>query len=167
VRALPPTPSPPSSDGKPFKALVRIIEDFQLENGVSLSLKCFSRLITGGGGWGGTPNAFLFSLHNRQEGLVFKSMVGLPYGAIFSPIDYGPTFGTGYDIYISDNANTNGKSYTAFGQQYIVPGGIHGSRFDILPGTNSFTPDAIEVFYLGRLDSHRAYVKLLITQLSS
>jgi len=114
---------------------------------ISVPISC---LLVRGDAWGTTPNAFLFSLHNKQEGLgPFKSIVKWPSGATYSSINYGPTFGGGHDIYVSDNANTNGRSYTHFGHNYPVPGEVHGNGNDIFAGTNGFTPDAIEVFYLG------------------
>ena len=68
--------------------------------------------------------------------------------AIYRSSSYGPTFGGGADIAIRDNANSNTNSYTFFGNSYSLPSGIKDKR-TILAGTFKFTPDEVEVFYLG------------------
>ena len=77
-------------------------------------------------------------------------MVTKPSRAIYRDSGYGPTFGDGHDIYIADNANSNAKSYADLGQynDYHVPSGVH-DPFTILAGTEYFSPDDWEVFYLG------------------
>ncbi|KAL9961652.1 hypothetical protein ACROYT_G030640 [Oculina patagonica] len=95
-----------------------------------------------------SSNAFIFSLRN-QEGLgPFKSMVSNSQHAICSHSSYGPTFGAGHNIYIANNANSNTNSYTNFGTYYSVPSGVQDRR-TILAGSYKFTPDEVEVFYLG------------------
>ena len=68
--------------------------------------------------------------------------------AIYRSSSYGPTFGGGHDIAISDNANSNTNSFTEFASSYSRPSGIK-DRKTILAGTYTFTPDEVEVFYLG------------------
>ena len=77
-------------------------------------------------------------------------MVARPSVAIFRYSGYGPTFGNGHDILISNNANSNTWSHTDFGQHnaYSVPSGVQ-HQYTILAGTRHFTPDEVEVFYLG------------------
>ena len=75
-------------------------------------------------------------------------MVTRPSYAIYKYSGYGPTFGVGRDIYIANNANSNTNSYTAFGSTYSAPSGVQ-NRLTILAGTYNFTPDEVEVFYLG------------------
>ena len=77
-------------------------------------------------------------------------MVVRPSHSIYKNPSYGPTFGTGYDIYIANNANSNTYSYTDFGQynDYSVPSRVQ-DKYTILAGTRYFTPDEVEVFYLG------------------
>ena len=75
-------------------------------------------------------------------------MVTKPQFAIRTYSGYGPTFGGGFDIYIATNANSYTASYTNFGFSYFVPGGVQ-NRKTILAGTYRFTPDEVEVFYLG------------------
>jgi len=100
------------------------------------------------GRYGSTSNAFIFSLRNKEGLRPFKSMVTNPSGAIYRKSDYGPTFGGGHDIRIANNANGNTNSYTNFGSFYSVPSVVQDSN-DILAGSYSFTPDEVEVFYLG------------------
>ena len=73
-------------------------------------------------------------------------MVTNPSRAIYRRSSYGPAFG-GFDIYIANNANSNANSYTNFGNSYSVPSEVQDKN-TILAGTNYFTPDEVEVFYL-------------------
>ena len=65
--------------------------------------------------------------------------------AIYRDQGYGPTFG--WDIYISNNSNSNNDSYTHF-NYYETPKGANKPT-TILSGTLQFSPDDWEVFYLG------------------
>ena len=75
-------------------------------------------------------------------------MVTRPSRAIYRYSSYGPTFGGGHDIYIANNANSNRDSYTGLGNTYTAPSGVQDEN-KILAGTFDFTPDEMEVFYLG------------------
>ena len=77
-------------------------------------------------------------------------MVNQQSYAIYKHSSNGPIFGAGFDIRIYDNANSNTNSYTQFGNgnYYSVPSGVQNS-YTILAGTKYFTPDEVEVFYLG------------------
>ena len=124
------------------------------------SLRCFPQFIflflfscsseSSGGTYGSTSNAFIFSLRNKEGLPPFKSMVAISSYAIYRYSGYGPTFGGGHDIKIADNANSNTNSYTNFGESnyYSVPSGVQNS-YTVLAGTRNFTPDEVEVFYLG------------------
>ena len=100
--------------------------------------------------YGSTSNAFIFSLRNKEGLAPFKSMVTNPTYAICRYSGFCPTFGGGWDIHIANNANSNNNSYTDFGQfnDYSVPSGVE-DQYTILAGTRYFSPDAVEVFYLG------------------
>ena len=74
-------------------------------------------------------------------------MVGIASNAIGQNLGYGPTFGGGADIHIANNANSNTNSFTYFGYSYSLPSGVQDQN-TILAGTNHFTPDELEVFYL-------------------
>ena len=99
------------------------------------------------GGYDSTPNPFIFSLANKQGLAPFKSMVTEASRAIYRGPTFGPTFGSGNDIYIADNAASNSASYTRFGHSYTVPSGVYDTN-TILAGTHYFTPDDLEVFCL-------------------
>ena len=67
--------------------------------------------------------------------------------AIYKYEEYGPTFGGGWDIHIADNANDNENSYNnPF--SYKLPEAAQDPT-TILAGTQYFSPDDWEVFYLG------------------
>ena len=62
----------------------------------------------------------------------------------------GPTFGGGYDIYISNYAWSNINSYSDIGHTYSPPSGYsYRSTFarTFLAGTYKFTPDEVETFF--------------------
>ena len=111
--------------------------------------------------YGSTSNAFIFSLINKEGLAPFKSMVNSPSNAIYRSPSYGLTFGGGHDISIKNNANSNTNSYTSFGNSYSVPSGVQDRR-TILAGTYSFSPDEVEVFYLGWVtwNGDQAIIKL-------
>jgi len=102
------------------------------------------------GSYGSTSKAFIFSLRNTEGLAPFKSMVTNPTYAICRYSGYGPTFGGGWDIYIANNANSNNNSHTHFGRgnNYTVPSGVQ-DQYTILAGTRYFSPNEVEVFYLG------------------
>ena len=112
-------------------------------------LECSSYSETSGG-YTSTSNAFIFSLRNKEGLGPFKSMVTDSSSAIYRHSNYGPTFGDGHDIYIANSANSNVNSYTDFGEykDYSVPSGVK-DQYTILAGTRYFSPDELEVFYLG------------------
>ena len=66
-------------------------------------------------------------------------------GAIYRWSGFGPMFGN--DIYIADNANSNSDSYADLGWYYPAPAAVQ-DRSTILAGTERFSPDEVEVFYL-------------------
>ena len=77
-------------------------------------------------------------------------MVKSKSNAIYKGERDGPTFGKGYpyDIHIANNASSNTCSHTQFGNTYTLPSGVQ-DRDTILAGTDTFSPDEVEVFYLG------------------
>ncbi|XP_020623012.1 roundabout homolog 3-like [Orbicella faveolata] len=100
------------------------------------------------GSYASTSNAFIFSLRNKEGVAPFKSTVTNPSNAIYKRSSYGPTFGAGHDIFIFRNANGNSASYTNFGYSFSVPSGVK-NKMTILAGFYNFTPDEVEVLYLG------------------
>ena len=73
------------------------------------------------------------------------SEVRSPDRAIDRRSGTGPVFG--YDMYIADNANSNRFSYARLGRVYPAPAAVQDPD-TILAGTEYFSPDEVEVFYL-------------------
>lgn len=99
-------------------------------------------------GCSSTSNAFIFSLHNKEGLGPFKSMVAKPACAIFCHSSHGPSFGQGHDIYI--NSSGGSATYSHAGNKYddySFPSGIK-DQSTVLGGSNSFTPDEVEVFHI-------------------
>ena len=93
----------------------------------------------------------IVEVNNKYFGLgPFKSMVLNPSRAIFRSSDYGPTFGGGHDIRISDTPNSNSNSFSNVGayNDYAVPSGVQHPP-TLLAGDQSFQLNEIEVFYIG------------------
>ena len=77
------------------------------------------------------------------------SEVRWPNRAIVRWSGYGPVFGSrfGSGIYIVNNANSNSRSYASLGWYYPAPAAVQDPN-TILAGTEYFSPDEVEVFYL-------------------
>ena len=70
--------------------------------------------------------------------------------SIYGGSSYGPIFGAGNGIYISNYASSNSKSHSDLGYTYSPPSGYsYQSTFaqTFLAGTFKFTPDEVETFY--------------------
>ena len=106
-------------------------------------------MLESSGGFGVTRKAFIFSISNKEELDPFVSEVSWPGGAIYRGSDYGPVFGPvfGLDIIIANNANSNSRSLASLGEYYPAPAAAQ-DRYTILAGTERFSPDEVEVFYL-------------------
>ena len=129
----------------------------EYQDGVS-SDRCFPflfSLIDSSNEYQYDSKAFLFSLVNKPGWAPVK----LPQTGRYSSnraysvrfrSSYGPTFGGGFDIYISNSASSNSNSYSQLGHTYSPPSGhSYGSTFaqTFLAGTYPFTPDEVETFY--------------------
>ena len=68
-----------------------------------------------------------------------------PDRAIYRWSRYGPWFG--WDIKIANDANSNSYSYARLVGHYPAPAAVQ-NRYTILAGTERFSPDEVEVFYL-------------------
>ena len=112
-------------------------------------------LVGSGSGYRYDSNAFLFSLVNKPGWVPVKlPQTGKDSSkrrrSICDYPSYGPTFGGGHDIYISNYASSNRNSYSRLGYTYSSPSGhSYGSTFaqSFLAGSNRFTPDEVETFY--------------------
>ena len=92
--------------------------------------------------------AFLFSIVN-PHGLgptKLRLVAGQEQNAIYCKSSYGPTFGKGHDLHISENANKNNKSYSFLGNSYQCP--LKGKRGTLFTNTDDFTVEDYEVFGL-------------------
>ena len=109
-------------------------------------------LIDSSSGWQYDSKAFLFSLVNKPGWAPVKlpRTGGYTVYSIYSGPSYGPLFGGGNDIRISNYASSNSNSYGNLGYTYSPPSGYsHGSTFaqTFLAGSYKFTPDEVETFY--------------------
>ena len=73
------------------------------------------------------------------------SEVRWPDLAIYRASWDGPRFG--YDIFIANDANSNSRSYARLRWAYPTPAAVQ-DKYTILAGTEYFSPDEVEVFYL-------------------
>ena len=107
--------------------------------------------IDSSGRWQYDSKAFLFSLVNKPGWAPVKlpRTGGDTAYSIYSGPSYGPLFGGGNDIRISNYASSN-NSHSNLGYTYSPPSGhSYQSTFarTFLAGTNYFTPDEVETFY--------------------
>ena len=102
-------------------------------------------MLESSGGYGFTRKAFIFSISNKEELDPFVSKVEWSDRAIYRMSWTGPFFG--WDIYIANNANSNSDSYARLGGHYPAPAAVQNPN-TILAGTERFSPDEVEVFYL-------------------
>ena len=104
-------------------------------------------------GYQSSSSAFLFSLVNKPGWAPVRLSPPGGYGsyqqAMYGCSSYGPTFGNGNDIYISDYASSNTNSVSDLGYAYSAPTGYSYGSFSrsFLAGSRDFQPDEIEVFY--------------------
>ena len=77
------------------------------------------------------PTKMALKPHKKQYGLHCNS-------------DYGPIFGGGRDLFISNAANSNTNSYSNLGHTYERPFNQQGSTF--LVGNQNFKVNEYEVF---------------------
>ncbi|XP_028518811.1 TLD domain-containing protein 1-like, partial [Exaiptasia diaphana] len=95
-----------------------------------------------------STKAFLFSLYNTYGYHPVKLLiVQHQQYAIYRYYNYGPTFGSGHDMCISNHAsgrsNSNFRPY-----DYTIPPGCSYSNYcSFYTGNGRFTPSDIEVFY--------------------
>ncbi|CAF1438613.1 unnamed protein product [Adineta steineri] len=91
--------------------------------------------------------AFLFTLRNPYNIPPTKYTIKSDRvaNAIYHNNGYGPIFGSGHDILILDNSNSNNRSYTNFPQSYNDTTGYGKNTFT---GADYFTTSGIEVFKL-------------------
>ncbi|XP_068673429.1 uncharacterized protein [Montipora foliosa] len=98
-----------------------------------------------------SSKSFIYSLYNINGYAPVKLQVksGGQSHAIYRCSSYGPTFGGGHNIYISNNAASNRNSYTYCDSSYPLPPGYSPSWTYCVfyAGGYKFTPTDVEVFY--------------------
>ncbi|CAH3166240.1 unnamed protein product [Porites lobata] len=109
---------------------------------------------SGSGRYQYDSKAFLFSLVNKPGWAPVKLSQSGQYSyrkySTFFRSSYGPTFGGGHNIHISNCASSNSNSHSNLGWTYSPPSGYSvTSTFarTFLAGTYRFTTDEVETFY--------------------
>jgi hypothetical protein len=97
----------------------------------------------GSSGFKSDPNAFLFSLTNKNNQPSKMKQIGTN-GSIFCTSDYGPTFGVGNDLLICNYANTTPGGSSNLGNSYQHPQPSQGKSY--LAGSSPFQLSEIEVY---------------------
>ena len=102
-------------------------------------------MLESSGGYGKTPNAFIFSLNNSEGLAPFVSKVKKDRAAqaIYRGSDTGPVFGNDLSIYLNEEL-----VLAILVDCYSAPRLVK-DNLAILDGhQDSFSPDEVEVFYL-------------------
>lgn len=100
-----------------------------------------------GSGYSNNPKSFLFSVQNSiNQPQVLKSKGQSNEAYRYS--SYGPTFGSGHDLYICSNSNTTASSYTNNPYSFNGPSNFTGTQNTFLAGAYNFKTKEIEVFGL-------------------
>lgn len=93
------------------------------------------------------PGSFLFSVQGQKK---FDLLNQYDSGAIFCFFEYGPTFGSGYDLFLSDCCDKNEESYSNLGSSFKVDNKMFESRSSearsFFANSYYFTVDEYEVF---------------------
>ncbi|XP_067017562.1 roundabout homolog 3-like isoform X2 [Acropora muricata] len=103
--------------------------------------------------WASSSKSFIYSLYNINGFSPVKLQIksGMQSYAIYRCSSYGPIFGDGHDILISNHAASNRYSHTFCGRTYHLPPGYSSSysscRFYAGGGSHKFSPTDVEVFY--------------------
>ena len=85
-------------------------------------------------GYKNDTQSFIFSVDKQTKYPIFQNYVY----AINCNSSYGPTFGGGHDIHVSDNSNANNSSYVNSPHTYNVPVAANGSHSALTDGNPNF-----------------------------
>jgi hypothetical protein len=98
------------------------------------------------GDWVSDPSlkSFLFTIKNPHNLPPQRFTQNNESNAIYDNSTYGPTFGTGRDLYICDQCQSSNSSYSVLGTTYTNATGISGDT--VLTGAKTFLVKEIEVF---------------------
>ncbi|XP_032224429.1 uncharacterized protein LOC5500053 [Nematostella vectensis] len=102
---------------------------------------------TGCNCWKSSSKSFMFTIYNTFGYKPAKLPLRYsPHGhAIYDNYGYGPTFGGGHDLYITNYPDRNTNSYSS--HTYDRPRWCTSDSCDVLAGSTSFYLSDIEVFY--------------------
>ena len=125
---------------------------FQLFN---VQLHC-SSISAGSCTYSDASKAFIFSLYNVKGYNPIKlTQYRNQQYAMYRCKTYGPTFGNGHNIHISDGSENNQNSYTRCGYTYTTPSGYSDGDCGFFTGGFHFSPTDVEVFYeAGNQEKH-------------
>ena len=114
-----------------------------------IPISCFLYfvLLDTSGPYAETPNAFIFSLNNYERLAPFVSKVKPEKisKAIHRNSHFGPKFSDDLVIHCDPERKV---SKALLGSRYSIPPGVQ-DRSTVLAGTLLFSPDEVEVFFLG------------------
>ena len=88
-------------------------------------------------------SAFMFSLTNKDNQPCKMKQISSA-SSIYCRSNYGPTFGSGHDLYICDYSNTTTYSHSHLGQSYEHPQPSQGHLY--LAGSRLFELSKIKVY---------------------
>jgi hypothetical protein len=91
-----------------------------------------------------TQTSFLFTVKNPQGTEGRKFPLASSSNAIRCQSDYGPVFGSNYDLKVVDGCNTSTGNYTNLGGAYRNDTGLDGKQ--VFTGEYNFSVKEIEVF---------------------
>jgi hypothetical protein len=93
-------------------------------------------------------NTFLFSLVNKDKSPIKMNINKNDDRAIYCMASFGPIFGSGHDICISDGCNLNSDSYSKLGGSFVHPDYLNDAEQAkcFLACESNFKVAEIEVF---------------------
>ena len=97
--------------------------------------------------WISDGNAFLFSLRKNGVSCSQKFLNNCPEYALYGHADFGPTFGRGHEIYISNQSNITNMNFRNCYPSYDFP--VNCKPQEILSGCrNAWKATEIEVYQI-------------------
>jgi len=92
--------------------------------------------------WKNDTQSFLFSVDKLTKYPIVKDY----NQAISCYLANGPSFGSGYDMYVHDNSNSNSNCYVSGSRAYNIPMGANGKDSILTDGNRTFQTTEIEVY---------------------
>lgn len=95
------------------------------------------------GSYQNSSNTFLFSIDRKAK---YPLQPGHEGSSQYCNSSYGPTFGSGHDLYICNNSNTVGSSYSNFPSSFKCPDTVNNGNSSYLAGAYNFKVEEMEIF---------------------